>query len=69
MVRVVINRNSLNWCTLRHLKHRVYGPAFEWFNGTVCWWFDDKKHRYPGPAVEWSDGRVEHWVNGVRVDG
>jgi hypothetical protein len=43
----------------------------ECYNGTKCWYLNNKYHREDGPAVEYADGSKVWWLNGKlhRVDG
>ena len=47
-------------------------PTFaEYYNGTKCWYLNNKYHREDGPAIEFLDGAKEWYWNGKhhRVDG
>ena len=52
-------------------RHRIDGPAIEWFDGSKCWWLDDKRHRIDGPAIEWFNGSKEWYQDDKRhrIDG
>jgi hypothetical protein len=37
----------------------------EYYDGTKCWYLDDKRHREDGPAVEWPSGTKMWYLNDV----
>ena len=47
-------------------RHRIWGPAVEYPDGTRMWYQNDQPHRTDGPAVECADGYKEWWLNGQR---
>jgi hypothetical protein len=48
-------------------RHRLDGPAVEWFDGGESWYINDHLHRLDGPAIDW--GREQSWfVNGVNYN-
>ena len=51
--------------------HREDGPAVEWADGRIYWYFHGKKHRVDGPAEEWADGSKFWYLHDKlhRVDG
>lgn len=69
--RVKVYEDRTEWFNLDGERHREDGPAFEWANGTKCWYLNGKYHREDGPAVEYADGTKEWYLNGKlhREDG
>ena len=63
--------NRVEWHNGKGERHRLYGPAVEWYDGTKWWFLNDKRHRLYGPAVECGNGYKEWYVNGKRhrIDG
>ena len=53
-----IYRNSLGQ------RHRQYGPAVIYYNGTTYWYLNGKFHRTDGPAIERANGGKSWWLNG-----
>jgi hypothetical protein len=47
-------------------RHRLDGPACEYYDGSKDWYQNGKHHRLDGPAVEYSDGSKEWWINGTK---
>ena len=45
------------------IRHRLDGPAIEWFDGSKSWWVDGKCHRTDGPAYEDADGGKAWYVD------
>lgn len=52
-------------------RHRIDGPANEYFDGSKEWWIEGKLHRIDSPAVEYADGTKEWYKEGKyhRTDG
>ena len=46
------------------MRHRLDGPAREWYNGDKEWYQNDKRHRLDGPAIERANGDKEWWIEG-----
>lgn len=45
-------------------RHRDYGPAEIWSNGTEMWYQNGKLHRLDGPAKIYPNG-IQYWyING-----
>ena len=45
-------------------RHRVYGPAVEYTDGSREWYQHGLRHRLDGPAIEFPDGRCAWYING-----
>ena len=49
-------------------KHREYGPAVIWADGSQIWFLNGQKHRVDGPAAIYADGSQEWYTNGKLVN-
>ena len=49
------------------LKHRLDGPAMEWYNGDKEWYQNDLRHRLDGPAMEWYNGDKSWYYEGKEI--
>ena len=69
-IQVKINCNSCAF-TKNGERHRVDGPAVEYFNGSKRWYKNGELHREDGPAVEYFNGSGHWYKNGElhREDG
>jgi hypothetical protein len=63
LVRVDDNGNTF-WKS-RGVLHRENGPAIEWADGSVEYFFYGRRHRVNGPAVIFPGRYEAYWVNGV----
>jgi len=62
----VIKPNKTKWYIKPYdklIKHREYGPAIIWDDGSQEWWINGKSHREDGPAVIWAHGSQSWWIN------
>lgn len=59
------------WLNAQGQKHRIGGPAIEWFNGDKVWRVNGKHHREDGPAVEGINGDKYWYIHDKlhRLDG
>ena len=59
---------------LNDKRHRLDGPACEWFNGRKEWWQNGKRHRIGGPAIEengdkwWYQNDLLHRIDGPAIE-
>ncbi len=56
--------NSYFWLFYKQ-RHRIDGPAIEWYDGTKSWFVDGRKHREDGPAYIFANGDREWWLNDI----
>lgn len=68
-LRVVVNQyGSVCYTNSAGLRHRKYGPALIWADGTQFWLQNDILHRTDGPAViSPNDNSHEWWVHGQEM--
>ena len=57
------DENETKWYNKRGKLHREDGPAIEYSNGTIKWYFNNILHRENGPAIEYKDGYKEWYIN------
>ena len=48
-------------------RHRLDGPACEYFVGTKEWHIEGKRHRLGGPVIEYPNGRKKWFLDGVEI--
>lgn len=48
----------------KNIRHRVDGPAMEWYDGGSRWLQNGKVHRMDGPAIIWPSSTKEWWIDG-----
>jgi hypothetical protein len=70
-IRTIDSLGTKRWNNEKGQRHRLDGPAIEYFDGTKEWRINDKTHREDGPAIEYSNGDTEWFINGYRhrLDG
>ena len=69
LLTLTLGVDNQGTCTYRNSsgqRHRIWGPAVEYPDGTRMWYQNDQPHRTDGPAVECADGYKEWWLNGQR---
>jgi hypothetical protein len=72
-IKIETVNGNITWLNEQKKRHRLDGPAVEWYDGSIEWWVDGKRHRMDGPAVEQptNGGYKAWWVNDKlhRTDG
>lgn len=61
--KVKLNDQGTFW-RLNSMRHRVFGPAIEFKNGSTARYRHGQHHREDGPAVEYADGYKARYLNG-----
>ena len=69
--RRVDSNGTLRYYNSNGERHRVYGPAIEYSDGSKFWYQNGRLHRLDGPAIVCTDGYRAWFQNGQRhrIDG